>query len=82
MAASEEARGMTQDHVADLYDDRPEHHPEPLPADEVLTALLLNGRLAKIRSMCTAGQPLYPIIAELRYLADALEHVDRSTRSH
>lgn len=73
---------MQGPHIADLYDERPEHQPEPLPVGEVLTASLLNDRLTKIQSMCTAGQPLYPIIAELRYLADVLEHVDRSTRPH
>ena len=59
---------------------QPEHYVTPLPAGEVLTSSMLRSRLETISSMCTAGQPLRPIISELRYLADALDQVDRSFR--
>ena len=54
-----------------------EHHVTPFPAGSVVTAAHLNARLEQICAMCTAGQPLKPIIAELRYLADALDTIDR-----
>ena len=54
-----------------------EYHVTPFPVGSEITAANLNARLEKIRAMCTAGQPLKPIIAELRYLADALDTIDR-----
>jgi hypothetical protein len=70
----------SQAHPADLAWSRPVHHPVPLAAaGTLLTATLLRQRMSAIRDMCTAGQPLYVIVTELRYLADELDRVDKST---
>lgn len=68
--------------VADLAADRPEHHPAPLEPGTPLSATLLHQRLDRIKDMCATGQPIYPIIVELRYLADVLDEADRLTWMH
>lgn len=54
-----------------------EYHVTPFQAGSEITSAHLNARLEQIRAMCTAGAPLKPIIAELRYLANALDTIDR-----
>jgi hypothetical protein len=71
----------TPSQVADLYLTRPAHKPEPLgPKGAVLSTAMLHARLDSIRAMCVAGAPLYPIVAELRYVADELDRIDKLTK--
>lgn len=66
--------------ISDLCASRETPTPAPLgsPRAPVTPAVLVT-RLHRIAAMCTPGRPLYPIVAELRYLADVLDHLDKTT---